>query len=409
MKKGLIALLGLALGIAACGGTAGDPKVVGADDLNYSKSLMGVRYLDSGAAGIELQWSMMNNEEELRGYNVYIFDGSLDELITAAGGDAALRLALTKGAIERGETNTAVFEAFGFPTVDADDSDEAPATFVTCNNANGSDISKEKFSVGIEKVLTDIGSTVDDDTVEAELTKNVGKLIRCQIPLTTELSSSATAGTRDTLELGDTVTAFVVSVQGDDADEVSVTSEFIEVHVSKISTGLTTGALAGETYYRTMALPLLTTDTYDVIDSTENNQNIAPNEFRLLASLPMDPVVERSSVAVPAIVISNLGGRILLAGNPVTNMKVYLAPRFETTITTPDEEHYPLNANTKDTVYKTDYLFDAYKGSKFDIAVDKGGTVYYGTLLVTDWTGTTPTFSLLMDVQKPAGSFVAAH
>jgi hypothetical protein len=240
--------------LGACGGdkTSGDPEVISKGDLNPPANLASI----TDDEKMMLEWIITNTEEDVVGYNVYVAEGSIEELQGKLSGSLTA-LDLSSQQIRRCKDTATLFKVFGFdenadqakkdcddfgteddtPTgasasagaaapapsagadgvnlADADDS--ALGSMVKCTDGTTDLGTAGKLSVSIEKGLKSVGvgSTKRED--------RVGAALRCVIPSGAKLSDGKTG-----FKNGTKYVAFVVAVKGDDADAISYTSNFVE-------------------------------------------------------------------------------------------------------------------------------------------------------------------------------------
>ena len=199
-----------------------------------------------------LQWTVTNTEDDLKGYNVYVAESNLTDLQAKVSSGFFKGLDLSKQQVRRCKETSDLFSVFGFKPdadqakkdcddfidEDAKDSNpesksgaagsdaggtkltdgEAAPTFVKCRAGNGADVSASKLSVDILKALD-----VEFQKVPTDLAKRVGLELECRIPKNTKLSDGKTGFAN-----GKSYVAFVVAVKGDDSEEISYTSNFVE-------------------------------------------------------------------------------------------------------------------------------------------------------------------------------------
>lgn len=247
-----LSLVALASLMAACNDSStADPETIVKGDLNPPAALVSV----TDDQSLLLQWTITNTEDDIVGYNVYVAEGTLAPKVSGSITDKlkgkAVGIDLSTQQVRRCKDTVDLFSVFGFdPKADqaqtdcddfgddnaaaapssssgADSGDsqqnltegEAAPTFVACTGLDGKAIGTAgKVSVDIAKAVD-----VEGEALPKQPAKRVGKQLACKLGNNTKLSDGKTG-----FENGKRYVAFVVAVMGDDADEISYTSNFVE-------------------------------------------------------------------------------------------------------------------------------------------------------------------------------------
>ena len=117
--------------------------------------------------------------------------------------------------------------------------DKAAPSFVACQTSDGKALGNKDLSVDINSAID-----VNGAKVSADRAKRANLTLLCKVPTKSKLSNGGTGFTN-----GKKYVAFVVAVKGDDADEVSYTSNFVEdipAKYGEIEVDTTPGLKAGQ-------------------------------------------------------------------------------------------------------------------------------------------------------------------
>jgi len=346
MKKFLWALSAFSL-LFSCGKeTTEDPKTVGADELNRLTN-MAVRSLNSND-GIELNWEMSNNEDDFSGYNIYIQEGTLEDLKTKSGKTLE---ELKKGGFER-EKDSKFFEYFEFLPYGEKAKEETLGNHaVTCKGA-----------------VSEVG--VLSYKIEDPLTL-IGKVLKCEI--------SKKGG--ENLKPNTNYVLFLSAVEGKKADILSPSSGVVQIKTGFLGTVENLPALpfpneTKDAYIR-IKLPLKYEEKLDL----KWDAVLATNTKDLLPlAAPTGVGFLKENAEVPGIVMGTFRGRMIVSGLKGTTYQTYLAPTQSRSFA--NGWKLPLKYSATNTPYKTDFLFEAYEGSVFDFSVVSAGKVLSSGSLV---------------------------
>lgn len=205
-----------------CGDTASNPETQTRDSFNPP----GFAYTTTGTDSIKIHFTTANVEDDFKGYHILG--------INAATADVLADIKYPKGVnvadsgIPRCESNTKVFEKFGFePSTNGCEGGGEDTNTATDNGSSGStadtDTDKETF--------TDFLPCAEGVGVEGadkvSLPIKAGKSLEVQTCTVSQIRDVATGKLVD-INPGEPMTFVVVAVQGSDYDEVSWTSNFVE-------------------------------------------------------------------------------------------------------------------------------------------------------------------------------------
>lgn len=413
------ALLGfVSLGaLVACQGSNTDPKTITKGDLNPPFQLVSITKGDK----LVLQWRISNTEKDVAGYNVYVAKKKLADVQQTLTAADVREINLGSQQLPRCKSTTGAFALFGFKAdskfaqKDCDDvgveapeetstaassgatggssragaaaDEETPAEvskFVKCVDDSGTDVGRPGLlSVDISKAKGAGGTPVPSD-----LAKRVGATIKCTVAAGTALSDD-TQG----FETGAHYTAFVMSVQGEKANKVSFTSNFVEDIPTTYSEvkGITLNDDSGAAF----AVKLQGTAPTGVVAKVADNvacgasQADSPTGCRLNRAIPTTLTAAAAGEPRIFVVADNQTDteRVLIAGE---NGKIYLAKRDsrqseggESGAYTPGDRAMKFDGSQ----YYTNQMLAAFPGDLFDVAYKPGagqsyhyGKVYFDKL-----------------------------
>lgn len=210
------AIVALALASTACDkGTSGDPSTIGRSELQPPTGLTTVTWDKK----IELRWKGANAEDDFKGYHVFAVAKKISEVGTPAY-PKNLTVDLKTGSIPRCVDNNAVFKTFGFNDIKTacEGDAEKPATGTTgagLVEEPAADAPAEK----LENTVKCAENTSGDTSISLpEAAATLGDVV-CTV-------SALTDGTA--LANGTTYTFFVAAVAGDEKNNISWTSNFVQ-------------------------------------------------------------------------------------------------------------------------------------------------------------------------------------
>lgn len=212
IKSGLVAL---ALSAIACDdGSTKDPSTTPRSELNPPTALTTVTWDKK----IELRWQAANAEEAFKGYHVFAVADKPISGLTAPAYPKNLVPAVTlaSGSIPRCLDNSTIFEAFGFAATDRECEGDAEAASDS-GTTDSALLADEEAPEKIENIV--MCDEHNDATISYPATSpNLGEM-KCTV---SKLANG------DALANGTTYTFFVVSVAGDEKNNISWTSNFVE-------------------------------------------------------------------------------------------------------------------------------------------------------------------------------------
>jgi hypothetical protein len=430
-----VPLLGVFLMMAGCGSSSSkDPKTVLKSDLNPPAQLVSV----TDDQKMVLQWTITNTEDDIVGYNVYVAKGDLNTLASKLAGTAFANVDLGKQQVRRCNDTSALFSVFGFDPKakqaqeDCDEFEEEaggtpPAsasgaqassgsdlpladkestetgTFVACQNfKNGASLAAPgKLSIDINKAID-----VEGEPLSKNLANRVGVNLSCQIPSDATLSDGSKGITN-----GTNYVAFVVAVKGDDANEISYTSNFVQDTPAKytsFSFGDATTGLEGEDNAEFLPISLTmsngsptgalekTNFTETDVASCNSNGN-KPNDNCKLSKMLNFPNSTNETRRFAVIGDATGGGeRLLLAGESTDPDNPSVVPNFLFAVAQPRVDfangrpgiqqagdvglEYSSQQDTAGNIYTAKNL-EIVSGSLFYVAVKgTGDNWHYGKL-----------------------------
>jgi hypothetical protein len=204
----ILAVGALALGATACDdGSTGNPSTTARNELNPPSGLVTI----TGDTSVTLRWMGNNTEDDFKGYNVFVAEGDYTGTIVSGTKWTAAypkNADLMKGSIPRCKDNSAIFETnFKFPVSEADCEGDT-ATDSGSGTGTGASLADEPAA----KLPFAKCDDKSDDNLSLPATEKVLGSQECKV---TGLTN------------GKTYTFMVMSVMGDEFENVSWTSNFV--------------------------------------------------------------------------------------------------------------------------------------------------------------------------------------
>ena len=408
-----------------CGSSTDDPDTISRSKLSPPLKLLSV----TGSGQIELRWSAQNFESELRGYDVFmVADTTLSAIAANTNALPSYpRLSYTEStladaSIPRCEDNNEFFKLFGILAPSEEDCDDS---------LFGSDEEDESTNSlqGPSFGLTPTGVTLLQDD---ELDSVVDAKLSCFDPdsPTTELGSALVSLPKGTgeyndgqgiqrclikqdrngnaLQNGTTYVFLVVAVLGDDADEISWSSNLIEDTPAPVLLSETLTIESDK--YITLALPAdISTGSATVgaaADCPANNLCKLNGTNSTTAAATLAIARDSNSNSYPQRLFlssSASSGVAILYRGPIT-----FDPLNAAAIATrvPGDSAVASSGS----VYTSNGLtIPFYDNSVFDIAYTVGTSTYYGKLIIDNISyvsdkDSAASFSATIVMQPKAGS-----
>lgn len=416
--------------VAGCGsGSAGDPKTLVKGDLNPPFGLVSITREDE----LDLVFNISNTESDLIGYNVYVAEGTVDDmnLLVDAASPLKTKQLLASG-LPRCKDTALLFAKFGFDNTDAlaakkcedlgvvegregggttasgksttsletnksgnAEAEAVSSKFVTCYDKDDKALGDGKtLSISLSKAVDPAGALVLDASGDRK--KLVGRRIRCRVPGSVSGSASKLSDGKEGVTRGKSYVAFAVAVAGEKANKISWASNFAEdtpVDVQEFAPlELGNDKFVGVTWdASTKAISADFTAQQSCGAAGTAKDCRLFRDFSLTSS---DAVANGESkysiyIADEAKGASNSTSfeRVFVAGETLgASKKVYLLKRNAR----PDVDGQPGIFSAGDhaalfhpSQYESGKMLPAYPGDLFDVAFSVSGSYHYGKLYLS--------------------------
>lgn len=439
----LLGVIGLSvnfLNIACNNGSLADPKTVSKGDLNPPTNLVSLTTnADAENGGLVLQWDIVNTEDDVVGYNVYVAQKEISALQAKITDTTLKTLNLYNQNIPRCEGTKDLFSLFGFNLTDKnattacskagveeDTSTSSAAAAASLNLTDEAITSKfvKCFMKAKDSAFVDISGAnvslditklygVDDLAISAtDRTKLVGKRIKCKIPTTIDGKTASTKtklSDDTTLANGKIYTAFVVAVMGEKATKMSWASNFVEDSPMSY-TIMGSNALGTPSVPKYRALNLLTTPLTNWSFEADCPTDFTARKCSLYNNNPVTSlnnlyVFSDDQGCVAGGGTATCTARLFIAGNENDVYLLKRNPRGQINnysgIFDPGDEPITVSTDPTASGYVSGKLIVAYAGDLFDIYIRT--TRQYGKIYFDNVTASSTAYSFesSIGIQSP--------
>jgi hypothetical protein len=379
--------------LAACGGSAGDPKTLTKDELNPPSGLVTV----TGDKQIELRWLGNNTEDDLRGYQVFGYKDNADDSKSAYE-EVVSRIKYPKAgvnsAIPRCKDNDEVFRLFGF-TKNSDAKCKGDDSAETSSFSEGSELAMADADEVLSNKLTcETGSTAVSDANVSLPTERALEVQRCIVKK---------VGGEDLVN-GVNYVFFVAAVKGDKFNKLSWTSTFVKdtPAAQLFSENVTFEPAKFKKFaINTSTFGAITAGTGDCPGSDNVCSLSNPNTASESAIYVSRRGSADTSYPQRILISTPDGGDIKILQRGAETFDPLAAAGTVATSTPRDRA-----ANT--TTYFKGAHVPVYGNQVFDIQIERGGSTYYGKIVFSDPAGTAAgdiTMKVTILMQPKAGEF----
>ena len=385
--------IGAAAVLAACGGSAGDPKTLTKDELNPPSGLVTV----TGDKQIELRWLGNNTEDGLQGYQVFGYKDNPDDPKSAYE-EVVSRIKYPKAgvnsAIPRCKDNDEVFRLFGF-TKNSDAKCKGDDSAETSSFSEGSELAvAEDDEVLSNKLTCEAGSTAASNANVSLPTTRALEVQRCIVKK---------VGGEDLVN-GVNYVFFVAAVKGDKFNKLSWSSTFVkDTPAAQLFSDTVTFEPAKFKKFAidTTTFAAITAGTGDCPGSDNvcslSNANTA-SEAAIYVSrrgAADTSYPQRILISTPS------GGDIKILQRGAETFDPLAAAGTVATST-------PRDRAADTTTYFKGAHVPVYGNQVFDIQIERGGSTFYGKIVFSDPEGTAAgniTMKVTILMQPKAGEF----